>query len=172
MTFIHRRAPLAAFLLLAACGASEGDSDGSADLPQAEPAALVDQSSVETTTGSEPEIEPAAVSASAPGAEPVPEPRRPSAEPPPFSGRDGVVARTAETFDRLDTNQDGSLDAAERAGGRAGGRFLERLDADNDGRVTRQEAMNGAAERFEAADTNGDGVLSDSERPAGMRPPG
>lgn len=172
MTSIHRHAPFAALLFLAACGASGSESDQAGDLPRAEPAALVEQSPVEAAQGAHPEVERASTPAPTPGVEPIPAQRRPSPGPPPFGGRDAIVARTSETFDRLDANGDGSLDAAERAGGRAGGRFLERLDADNDGRVTRQEALDGAAERFRAADTNGDGVLSDDERPAGMRPPG
>lgn len=44
-----------------------------------------------------------------------------------------------------------------------GGRMFERLDTNNDGKVTLAEAQAGAQARFNALDKNKDGVLSSDE---------
>jgi len=78
-------------------------------------------------------------------------------------------------FSRLDTNGDGTLDAAELKQARI--QRFERLDENRDGFVTEAEqksamnrlrrnaeAMEGAmATRFDTLDTNGDGRLSEEE---------
>lgn len=87
--------------------------------------------------------------------------------------------RREHTFERLDTNDDGSISRSEfdaaHAGmaghnGKAGhkrmrmhGQIFEMADANNDGRVTLQEATAAAAEHFDRADANRDGVLTADE---------
>ena len=87
-------------------------------------------------------------------------------------------------FERMDTNKDGSIsraefDAAHQAmagkmlGGPGkrmlrmhagmGGRLFETADANNDGRVSLQEATAAAASHFDQADANRDGTLSGDE---------
>jgi hypothetical protein len=44
-----------------------------------------------------------------------------------------------------------------------GGRMLERLDADGDGKITRAEFDAEAAQRFARMDRNGDGVVDAAE---------
>lgn len=111
---------------------------------------------------------------------------------------DGVIDRAeaakfprlAARFDQLDANKDGKLDAGERpkrqagqrggkgmgmhGGGKPGGMQgmgMMRMDADNDGRISRAEAQAAATrlvERFDAMDANKDGYLDRSEMRAGM----
>lgn len=50
-----------------------------------------------------------------------------------------------------------------RMGMRFGGQMFEKADANNDGRVSIQEATNAAAAHFDAADSNHDGTLSPDE---------
>src|SRR5262249_39551815 len=77
-------------------------------------------------------------------------------------------------FARLDSNSDGVSDASEveaainarmeeRGGGgeRLGRRFLGRADANGDGKVTRQEALDQAKRNFERLDLDGDGRITD-----------
>jgi Ca2+-binding EF-hand superfamily protein len=95
-------------------------------------------------------------------------------------------------FDRLDSNHDGSISRDEFTsakpmvkekrvivmnGGdrgamgarmhpmamRMGGHMFEKADANNDGRVSLQEATNAAAAHFDSADANHDGTLSPEE---------
>ncbi len=49
------------------------------------------------------------------------------------------------------------------AGGSRAERFLERLDGDGDGTVTRAEVLDANANRFEEIDANGDGSVSAEE---------
>ena len=49
---------------------------------------------------------------------------------------------------------------------RLGGRLFEAADANDDGRVSREEARRGALARFDRVDSNRDGVLSIDERRA------
>ena len=49
------------------------------------------------------------------------------------------------------------------AGGTRAERFLERIDGDGDGTVTRAEVLDANANRFEEIDANGDGTVSAEE---------
>ncbi|MHC5083246.1 MAG: Lcl C-terminal domain-containing protein [Planctomycetota bacterium] len=53
--------------------------------------------------------------------------------------------------------------------GSSGGDFVERLDKDGDGKVSRQE-FDGPAQHFSHLDRNNDGYLSESEAPSGPPP--
>lgn len=75
-----------------------------------------------------------------------------------------MQARMTQMFDRLDANDDDLVDANELANAR-GGRMLARMDADADGRVTRDEFNIGVDAQFKALDKNGDGVVTADERP-------
>ena len=105
-----------------------------------------------------------------------------------FVGRDEVLAAGDRAFDRLDADQDGyvskeELPAArtrhravatpaaaagdeaareERAATR-GLRWLERLDTDRDGRVSREEYRTWRASLFDRLDKDKDGKLSPDE---------
>lgn len=90
---------------------------------------------------------------------------------------DGRITRAeyrearSRLFDRLDRNKDGVInkdDAPRRRLMRRSGsdRFQELLaymDRDGDGRVTRDEFVNGPTPMFDHADTNGDGVVDARE---------
>ncbi len=52
-------------------------------------------------------------------------------------------------------------------GGMMGGGMLKMADANNDGRVTLQEATSGAMRHFDMVDTNRDGRITPEERRAG-----
>ncbi|WOI54055.1 hypothetical protein [Parvularcula sp. LCG005] len=94
-----------------------------------------------------------------------------------------VVDRVSAHFDAMDANDDGYLTKDEMRKGRQemrrqkgaerGGdrpprdRGMTRLDADESGTVSREEAMAPAAQRFAAMDTNNDGQLSADEMKAG-----
>ena len=111
------------------------------------------------------------------------------------SGRRGQRGeRRAAAFERLDANDDGVLSREEfespRVGARAehrgerrahrmerrGGGFggfarlgeqrFERLDANDDGRLSLAEANQGALQRFDRIDANRDGTISTDERAA------
>jgi Ca2+-binding EF-hand superfamily protein len=100
------------------------------------------------------------------------------------TNKDGKVARDEflgqqPGFDRVDTNKDGTVTAdeasaakeaiqkhASQKGGQANkGRknFIERFDADKDGKVSRDEFTAGRTKGFEAMDKNKDGVLEKAE---------
>jgi Ca2+-binding EF-hand superfamily protein len=106
---------------------------------------------------------------------------------------DGAMPDRGAMFDRFDSNHDGSISREEfmaakpmmeehrvivmkggdghammgmgmhRMGMRFGGHMFERADANNDGRVSLQEATNAALAHFDAADTNHDGTVSVEE---------
>lgn len=93
---------------------------------------------------------------------------------------DGNITRAefdqarAQTFARLDRNNDGYVDSSDRPrlfGDRfdQGYRMLSSLDTNGDGRVSRTELAKADAPAFIAADANGDKVLS-REEIAALRP--
>lgn len=111
----------------------------------------------------------------------------------PAATRAEATARAGTMFDRLDTNRDGVLSDAERwsamgrMGGRRGGagmmppppggpmapdmhqgmhqggKMLERVDTDKDGKVSRDEMRVEADARFARLDTDKDGYLDRTE---------
>jgi hypothetical protein len=79
-------------------------------------------------------------------------------------------------LDRLDTDKDGKISAAEQSamgggGGGGGGGFMAGADADKDGSITLAELQAQRATRFDQMDTNKDGSLSQEERAAGRQRP-
>lgn len=95
---------------------------------------------------------------------------------------DEFDARTRERFARLDKNSDGVIDAAEveaeltrATEGRAPireqmmQRFGARFDANRDGKITRQEALDRAKRDFARMDLDGDGRITDADLPPMMR---
>lgn len=81
-----------------------------------------------------------------------------------------VVDLRATTFERLDRNKDGFIDEDDSPRmGPAKRRFavalekLEDMDADGNGRISREELLEAPAPNFTAADANGDDVLSKEE---------
>lgn len=107
-----------------------------------------------------------------------------------FVGRDEVLAAGDRAFDRLDADHDGYVTKEELLAGRkrhpaaatpaaAGGdeaareeraatrglRWLERLDTDRDGRVSREEYRTWRASLFDRLDKDKDGKLSPDELP-------
>ncbi len=53
-----------------------------------------------------------------------------------------------------------------RCGGKKGKRCMTRMDADADGKVTREEFIKGHEAMFDQIDANGDGVIDSAEREA------
>ncbi|MBU2532235.1 MAG: hypothetical protein KKB37_05815 [Alphaproteobacteria bacterium] len=104
-------------------------------------------------------------------------------------------AETRARFAKWDANSDGVVDRAEieariarhmerrgdrhgwgrggrREGGRHGGgmgRMMDRLDSDNDGKITRAEIEAEVAERFKRMDLTNDGRITDDDLPPMMR---
>ena len=96
---------------------------------------------------------------------------------------DGLLSRSeaaalphlAERFDAIDANRDGQVSFEElraakgkRHGGHGMG-LMKRADTDNDGKVSRNEALAAAAARFDAADANKDGFLTVEEARAARK---
>lgn len=83
--------------------------------------------------------------------------------------RDEFLAARAEQFAKLDRNSDGVIDdadlpegAKERRGPHAG-KMRQQFDANGDGKLSKEEFVNGPTPMFDAADKNGNGVLEESE---------
>ena len=101
------------------------------------------------------------------------------------------LAGAEARFAKLDANKDGVLTADEMHAGRGkfghrfggapglmpqdspspmgqgmGGRMLDRLDTDKDGKISKAEFAAQSAERFARMDTNGDGKIDAAERSA------
>lgn len=77
-----------------------------------------------------------------------------------------ALPRIAERFDAIDANRDGQVSFEELRGSRhkaRGERFLGRLDADKDGKVSKAEALAKATERFDRLDANQDGFITAEE---------
>jgi Ca2+-binding EF-hand superfamily protein len=83
--------------------------------------------------------------------------------------RDEFLAARADQFAKLDKNSDGFLDDAdlpERAKehrGERGGKMRQQFDTNGDGKLAKDEFVNGPTPMFDAADKNGNGVLDASE---------
>jgi len=85
---------------------------------------------------------------------------------------DGSITRAeaqaarSSIFDRLDADDDGALDATERAALNGQGQMARSVagaDANNDGRIARAELMSQPYRGFDRLDRNNDDVLSTDE---------
>lgn len=88
---------------------------------------------------------------------------------------DGTITRTeftdarAKMFDRLDRNHDGYLTSDDkprfslRQKGQQVQQLIMMMDKDGDGKVSREEFVNGPSLLFDRADTNHDGVIDAKE---------
>lgn len=91
-----------------------------------------------------------------------------------FLSRDEAAAlpRIAKRFDAIDANKDGQVAFDELRGAHRkarGARLFNRLDADNDGKVSKAEALAAAEKRFDRVDANGDGFVTPEEARAGRK---
>lgn len=89
--------------------------------------------------------------------------------------KDELIAFRAANFKRLDRDGDGYLTKsdipaflAKRGGALDFESLLAQFDANHDGKVSRDEFVNGPTPFFNAADTNHDGVVTEAERQAAM----
>ncbi len=78
-----------------------------------------------------------------------------------------ALPRLGERFDAIDANKDGQvsfeeLRASRGKHGRHGGHF-KRVDTDNDGKVSKAEALSAAEAMFTRADANADGFVTREE---------
>lgn len=85
--------------------------------------------------------------------------------------REEFIAARADHFTKLDRNSDGYIDStdvpkrlAARRQQQGGGDFMVgQFDADGDGKVSKEEFVNGPTLAFDRADTNKDNVLDAKE---------
>lgn len=85
--------------------------------------------------------------------------------------RDEFIAARADQFAKFDRNSDGSIDSndvpqrlAKRRQQNGGGDFMAgQFDADGDGKVSKEEFINGPTLAFDRADKNKDNVLDAKE---------
>ncbi len=86
-----------------------------------------------------------------------------------------ALPRIAAHFDEIDANKDGQITMEELRAfhasrhGEHAGAFMKRMDTDNDGKISKAEALAAAAARFDAADTNKDGFLTPDELKAARK---
>ena len=99
-------------------------------------------------------------------------------------------ARVRERFARIDRNSDGIIDKAEveammsdgrrggegrgmrggdGSGGERSGRILQRFDENRDGKVTKEEFVNGIKRRFAEMDLDSDGKITEADLPPILR---
>jgi Ca2+-binding EF-hand superfamily protein len=81
--------------------------------------------------------------------------------------RDEFLAARAAAFVKFDQNGDGVLDDADRREPEREGRrhdgMKARLDANSDGKITKEEFVNAATPMFDSADKDGNGALDNQE---------
>ena len=84
--------------------------------------------------------------------------------------RDEFLAARAGAFTRMDRNSDGFVDKADWPEGRPEGghgdraaRMHERMDADGDGKISKEEFVNGATPMFDRLDADHNSVLDAKE---------
>jgi Ca2+-binding EF-hand superfamily protein len=81
--------------------------------------------------------------------------------------RDEFLAARAAAFAKMDQNGDGALDEADRSDPAREGRrrhgLRGRLDANADGKVSKDEFVNAASPVFDGADKDGNGALDQQE---------
>jgi len=81
--------------------------------------------------------------------------------------RDEFLAARAAAFAKFDQNSDGVLDQADKRDpareGRRHDALRGRLDANADGKVSKDEFVNGATPMFDGADKDGNGALDQQE---------
>lgn len=87
--------------------------------------------------------------------------------------REELLASRNEQFAKFDRNSDGYIDATDipkrvamrrqQQGGGAGEVIVGQFDADGDGKVTKEEFVNGPTIIFDRADTDGNSVLDAKE---------